>query len=188
MTGHSWLCRRLLTPRAPDAKRAAVPCRMAMAALERALVQALDQTPGPHPALTLALAPTLAPSATSQPQLLGQGDEGRWPGLAGQGGAGGGGELGGGWEGQGQGQGQGGAAEWSGAAEAQDEADGLCVYHMFKVYREAAWLFARHDATSRFSEWPSLHADLKQLAAAATPHARLRVFERLMRNYKVFQR
>ncbi|GFH24550.1 nuclear control of ATPase, partial [Haematococcus lacustris] len=57
-----------------------------------------------------------------------------------------------------------------------------------KVYREAAWLFARHDATSRFSEWPSLHADLKQLAAAATPHARLRVFERLMRNYKVFQR
>lgn len=70
--------------------------------------------------------------------------------------------------------------------------DGVCFHHYLvlreQVHREANNLFKRHDRSSRFSEWPSLRADLQALARPADPSVLLAVHQRMVRTYKVFQR
>ncbi len=64
-------------PRGPDAKRAAVPCRMALASLERALHRLADQ----EEALLASAAAGAANAATSAASPSAQG-EGPWGALA----------------------------------------------------------------------------------------------------------
>lgn len=62
------LCRWLM-PRAPDVKRAAVPCRMALTGLERAVQRLADvETSLAREDTTAAQAPTLAPTQQQQQQ------------------------------------------------------------------------------------------------------------------------
>uniref|UniRef100_A0A7S0RH57 Uncharacterized protein n=1 Tax=Chlamydomonas leiostraca TaxID=1034604 RepID=A0A7S0RH57_9CHLO len=189
---------RWLLPAAPDAKRAAVPCRMAMAALERALADEADaaeaaaaaqaQTqvpqllgapvgmhqgspePHPHPDPLAAdpLHPT-GPVAQGLPIVTAARAVAALPPLLSPplsqpGGAG------------------------DGCNSNRAELEGLTIFHVYRVYRECSALFRAHDKASRYSEWPSLSCDLTALAAASSAHQRMAVHQRMMRNYKLFQR
>lgn len=56
-----------------------------------------------------------------------------------------------------------------------------------QVYREAARLYFMRDTTSRYSEWPLLHADLLDLARPGGAAAvRLELQQRMVRSYALF--
>ncbi|GLC60041.1 hypothetical protein PLESTB_001566900 [Pleodorina starrii] len=152
---------RLLIPRAPDPKRAAVPSRLAMAHLEVALTQ-------------LAAAEERQQQQQEeerrrkQQQQQQQQQQEAQEASADAGGAA--------------------AATASAASAAVEELRGLVEYRLYMVYSEVTALYATADRTSRFSEWRQLYDDLLRLAAPAAPRERLTTHQRMMRTYTVFQR
>jgi len=156
---------RWLQPRAPDAKRAAVPCRMALVDLERSLAHALEVEEAEAAGGAYAAIPGDAAGgpAASVPAWGRMGSMRRQADV--------------------------------GAAPAApptrpivSEAHGLVIFQVHRVHQEAMELFRSADRSSRFSEWPALSADLAQLAGATSTAQRARVHERMTHSYKVFQR
>jgi hypothetical protein len=67
-------------------------------------------------------------------------------------------------------------------------AQGIALYKLYKVYREAQAVYRLKDATSRFSDFPHLAADLVALAdPAMSPGAKLALHARMLRTYAVLQ-
>lgn len=69
------------------------------------------------------------------------------------------------------------------------EQRGLFAYRLAVVYEEARQLFRRHRGLIALggSEWPNIRADLLELASPGGVDSRLRVAQRMMRSYTVFQ-
>ncbi|PRW56115.1 Nuclear control of ATPase [Chlorella sorokiniana] len=80
-------------------------------------------------------------------------------------------------------------AEPADAAVEVAEQRGLFAYRLAVVYEEARQLFRRHRGLIALggSEWPNIRADLLELASPGGVDSRLRVAQRMMRSYTVFQ-
>ncbi|GLC43524.1 hypothetical protein PLESTM_001482700 [Pleodorina starrii] len=151
---------RLLIPRAPDPKRAAVPSRLAMAHLEVALTQ-------------LAAAEEQQQQEQEEARRRMQQQQGAQEAAAAAGGGAAAATV---------------SAASAAASAAVEELRGLVEYRLYMVYSEVTALYATADRTSRFSEWRQLYDDLLRLAAPAAPRERLTTHQRMMRTYTVFQR
>lgn len=67
-------------------------------------------------------------------------------------------------------------------------AEGRVLFKLYVVYCEAQAVYRLKDASSKFSDWPSLSADLVCLTdPAMPPAARLELHHRMMRTYTVLQ-
>lgn len=73
-------------------------------------------------------------------------------------------------------------------AGAADAAEGLALYRLWVVLTAAAAVYRLKDASSRYSDWPSLRDDLMRLTSPAMgPAARLELHRRMLRTYAVLQ-
>lgn len=67
-------------------------------------------------------------------------------------------------------------------------AEGMVLYKLFKVYREAQALYRLKDSTSRYSDWPHMSADLLSMVEPSeSPAAKLELHRRMLRTYCVLQ-
>jgi hypothetical protein len=80
------------------------------------------------------------------------------------------------------------------AAEEADEpstlaaAEGMVLYRLFKVYKEAQALYRLKDSSSRYSDWPHMSADLLSMVEPdQPPAAKLELHRRMLRTYCVLQ-
>jgi len=67
------------------------------------------------------------------------------------------------------------------------EAEGMVMYQLLKVQREAARVFRLRDASSHYSEWPHIQVDLLQLAQPGPAAAKLDLHRAMLRNYALLQ-
>lgn len=67
-------------------------------------------------------------------------------------------------------------------------AEGMVLYKLFKVYREAQGLYRLKDSSSKYSDWPHMSADLVSMAQPdQSPAAKLDLHRRMLRTYYVLQ-
>jgi hypothetical protein len=67
-------------------------------------------------------------------------------------------------------------------------AEGMVLYKLFKVYREAQALYRLKDSSSRYSDWPHMSADLLSMVEPdQPPAAKLELHRRMLRTYCVLQ-
>lgn len=70
-------------------------------------------------------------------------------------------------------------------------AEGVVLYKLFKVYREAQALYRLKDSNSRYSDWPHMSADLLSMVPlgelAAETAAKLELHRQMLRTYTVLQ-
>lgn len=69
------------------------------------------------------------------------------------------------------------------------EEQGILIYRLAIVYKEAVTLFRRHklDSNTPQSEWRNMRADLIQLAAPKSMESKSRIVKRMMRVYTIFR-
>lgn len=67
-------------------------------------------------------------------------------------------------------------------------AEGMVLYKLFKVYREAQALYRLKDSSSRYSDWPHMSADLLSMVEPEQPPAaKLELHRRMLCTYCVLQ-
>lgn len=80
------------------------------------------------------------------------------------------------------------AAAAAGTGQPAAAAEGMVLYKLYKVYREAQGLYRLKDSTSRYSDWPHLSADLLAMVEPSlAPAAKLDLHNRMLRTYCVLQ-
>ena len=69
------------------------------------------------------------------------------------------------------------------------EEQGMLIYRLAIVYREAVRLFRRHklDSNTSQGEWRNMRADLIQLASPQSVSSKSRIVKRMMRVYTIFR-
>lgn len=67
-------------------------------------------------------------------------------------------------------------------------AEGMVLYKLFKVYREAQALYHLKDSSSRYSDWPHMRADLLSMSQPEqSVGEKLDLHRRMLRTYCVLQ-
>jgi hypothetical protein len=80
------------------------------------------------------------------------------------------------------------AGHAAGTTAAVAAAQGMVLYKLFKVYREAQALYRLKDSSSRYSDWPHMSADLVSMVdPTEAPAAKLALHGRMLRTYYVLQ-